>query len=211
MAEKKRADNASNTRSGCTASKAASAALDESRESVKTTSEGTRRTGGRASQGTSKAAEETTEMAERMAAESAAEVRSSAETAINQATRMVEDVTDSFARMFALPGMTMPQAFFDQTQRGFDAVAQGNAVLMDGAQGAMKAWVEMTQESMNRGVSGLRAMMQARTLPDLVQAQGALVREEFEVFMDGTRRISEMSAQSMAEAAHRMTASSQAK
>ncbi|WP_119462304.1 phasin family protein [Rhodospirillaceae bacterium SYSU D60014] len=74
-----------------------------------------------------------------------------------------------------------------------DAWAGSGTVFAKGVEDMSKAWLRLTQQSMENGVAAARAMLQARTLHDVVGVQSDYARNSFGSLMAETAQLSELS------------------
>jgi phasin family protein len=74
-----------------------------------------------------------------------------------------------------------------------DAWAGSGSVFAKGVEDMSKAWLRFTQQSMENGVAAAQAMLQARTLHDVVGVQSDYARNSFGSLMAETAQLSELS------------------
>ncbi|HEV7254060.1 MAG TPA: phasin family protein [Mesorhizobium sp.] len=75
-----------------------------------------------------------------------------------------------------------------------EAAVQSGTVVSRSYQDFSQEWLAMSQARFQKNMEGLNAMTRCRSLPELMQAQLSLVRENVELTVANSRRLAELSA-----------------
>ena len=86
------------------------------------------------------------------------------------------------------------------SKTALDAWAESGSVVAKGVEDMSRAWLRLTQQSLENGVAAARAMLGARTLHDVVGVQSDYARNSFGSLIAETTRLSEVSARVAQEA-----------
>jgi hypothetical protein len=89
-------------------------------------------------------------------------------------------------------------------QHNMEMIAQCGNVVMDGVQSMWREWLSFAQEAMQRNVDGVNTMMRSRSVQDFYSAQSDLMKDELQLWLHRSVRISEVSAKVAADAARRI-------
>jgi len=136
------------------------------------------------------------------AATAAQEVaRSGAGAGAEVARRMTEQVTEVSGA-----GGQRTQQLTERATQNLQAVTQSSAVLARGIQEASGECLEMVQERMQKNLDGVNALFRCRSLPEFLEAQSSLMRDNLELTLANSRRIAELSARVAETAARAATA-----
>lgn len=92
-----------------------------------------------------------------------------------------------------------------ESTRSFAVVAQSGAVFTQAAQEASREWTQWAQTRAKNQVAGLGALMQCRSPQDLIALQGRLVREEMELLLETSARVTGLAADKTQDAARSLT------
>jgi Phasin protein len=149
-------------------------------------------TAGQAAEG---AARRTGEAVSAMAKGAATTAREGTETARG----MAEDQRRRLSQLFGLQSQLSENAATRSSQT-IGAMVQCGSVLADGWQSILREWMSYTQTAMQRNVDGVGEMMRSRTLDDFVTSRDKLLREELELWMSNSVRVSEMAARTSSDA-----------
>ena len=106
---------------------------------------------------------------------------------------------DQFSETFGLSG-DQTQELAQQSSQAVAALSQCGSVLAKGYQDISREWLQLAQEGMRRNLEALGEFSRCRTLPELVNVQGRLMRESMEDILANGRRIAERSMQIASEA-----------
>ena len=148
-------------------------------------------------------AEETT----RRMAETAAEVThrgaGTASDMMGKATQIAGQTSEQINRMMGLSAEAQGEVA-QQARENMDVMSQCGSVLMDGMQSIMREWLGFAQEAMARNVEGINAMMRSRSAQDFYAAQSSMVKDEVELLLNRSVKISELSAKTANDAVQRL-------
>lgn len=81
----------------------------------------------------------------------------------------------------------------DNGKESMEAFAQSGSLFAKGFEDIMKTYISWAQESAEKNSQAFKALMGCKTLNDLTEAQSQLARENFDDFLNGVTRLSEMS------------------
>ncbi len=82
------------------------------------------------------------------------------------------------------------------TKRASDdlrALSQASEAFGRGVQSISREWFELSQNRVQQSLDDMSAVFRSRTLPDMLAAQSAMVRHNFEMMAENTQRIMSMS------------------
>lgn len=137
--------------------------------------------------------------------------RRTADTAREAATNLTDSAmraagmtSEQLQRLFGF-GANGQGEVAQQAQHNVQAMVQCGSVLMDGMQNVWREYLSFTQEAMQRQMNGMSTIMRTRSVPDFYAAQSDLVKDELELWLNRSVRISELSAQTANDAARRLT------
>lgn len=136
------------------------------------------------------------------AAESAQEVvRSGVSTTAEVAQRTTEQVTEVFGA-----ARQRTQQLTERATQSLQAVTQSSALLARGVQEASGECLEMVQERVQKNLDGMNALVRCRSIPEFLEVQSSLFRDNLELTLTNSRRIAELSARVADTAARTATA-----
>lgn len=158
---------------------------------------------GQAAEGTSRRAGEA---ASTIAKASAATLKENAA----EAGSIAEEQSRRLGQLFGLQAQISERAVNRSTQT-IDTMMQCGSVLADGWQSIFREWVNYTQSAIQRNAEGVGEMMRSRSLDDFVENRDRLLREEMELLMNSSVRISELSAKHLHDAARHLKAAADPK
>jgi uncharacterized membrane protein YqiK len=124
-------------------------------------------------------------------------VRSGVRTSAEVAQRTTEQVTEVFGA-----ARQRTQQLTERATQNLQAVARSSAMLARGVQEASGDCLEMVQERMQKNLDGMDALLRCRTLPEFLEVQSTLFRDNLELTLTNGRRLAELPAR-VAEAAAR--------
>jgi hypothetical protein len=78
------------------------------------------------------------------------------------------------------------------TAAGADATLRSGAALTQGVQDITTAWARYAQDVMGQTAEASRAMMNCRSLPEMIEIQARLLRGNLQAFLDQSTRIAEI-------------------
>ena len=152
--------------------------------------------------------EEGADATRRVADASADMTRRGADTARNlmgQATQVAGQTTEQLNRLMGFSAEAQGEVA-QQAQQNMDVMVQCGSVLMDGAQSIWREWMNFAQEAMARNVDGINAMMRSRSVQDFYAAQSEMVKDEVEMLLTRSVKVSELSAKTANDAVRRLNA-----
>lgn len=135
--------------------------------------------------------------------ETAGTIRDTSLELAGAASSTAEQGSDQLKRMFGLSADTQEEVTH-QTRQNLDVLVQCGSVLMDGFQQAWREWLGLAQEVAQRHGDGVSAMMRSRSVQDFYGAQSALVKDEVEMLLNRSVKLSELSAKVANDAVRRM-------
>ncbi|PWC62351.1 hypothetical protein TSH7_14670, partial [Azospirillum sp. TSH7] len=122
--------------------------------------------------------------------------RRSAETAgtmMNKASDVAGRTTEQLQRALGL-SKEAQGAVASQTRETMDVMVQCGSVLADGWQNAWREWMGLAQDVASRNAEGMNALMRSRTVPDFYAAQSRMLKDNMQMVLSRSVKISEMSA-----------------
>ena len=122
--------------------------------------------------------------------------RRGAETAgtiMNKATDVAGRTTEQLQRVLGLSKEAQGEVA-SQTRETMDVIVQCGSVLADGWQNAWREWMGLAQEVASRNAEGVNALMRSRTVPDFYAAQSRMLKDNMQMVLSRSVKISEMSA-----------------
>lgn len=81
-----------------------------------------------------------------------------------------------------------------QTRETMDVMVQCGSVLADGLQNAWREWVGLAQDVTARNAEGMNALMRSRSVPDFYAAQSRMLKDNMQLVLSRSVKISELSA-----------------
>jgi hemerythrin-like domain-containing protein len=164
-------------------------------------------------------AREQVETTQRVTEDVANTLRAGVESAQTMAQAMQEVVSNSFSAFSELArrsaAQTLPlvgqpdsaiQGLTEETAHNLRAVAQSSTALTRGLQDVSREVVERSQKRLQRNLDGLQALARCRSMPDFVEVQSSLLRDNLEQTAENSRRIAELTIQITGEATRTVTA-----
>jgi hypothetical protein len=109
-------------------------------------------------------------------------------TAVELAQRSMSQVTE----LFGLAGQQTPKRH-GQGTTSFEAMTYSTTGLARGFQNASREWLEMSQKCVQTKLAGFNAMARCRSVQDFVAVQSSLIRDNFDLAVENSRRLAEMS------------------
>lgn len=150
-------------------------------------------------------AEDTTRRMAETAAEATQRGADTANDVMGKATQIAGQTSEQFNRMMGLSAEAQGEVA-QQARENIDVMAQCGSVLMEGMQSIMREWMGFAQEAMARNVEGVNAMMRSRSVQDFYAAQSSMVKDEVELLLSRSVKMSEMSAKTANDAVRRLNA-----
>jgi hypothetical protein len=124
-------------------------------------------------------------------------VRSGVSTSAEVAQRTTEQVTEVFGA-----ARQRTQQLTERATQNLQAVTRSSAIVAQGVQEASGDCLEMVQKRVQRNLDGMNALVRCRNLPEFLEVQSSLFRDNLELTLTNGRRLAELSAR-VAEAAAR--------
>jgi hypothetical protein len=124
-------------------------------------------------------------------------VRSGVSTSAEVTQRTTDQVTEVLGA-----ARERTQQLTERATQNLQAVTRSSAMLARGVQEASGDCLEMVQERMQKNLDGMNALVRCRSLPEFLEVQSSLFRDNLELTVTNSRRIAELSAR-VAEAAAR--------
>lgn len=183
-----------------TTRRAADAAKDMASDAAEKGAENTQRTVQAGAETTRRITDASVEMSRR----TAETTREATTNLTDTAMRAAGMTSEQLQRLFGF-GANGQGEVAQQAQHNVEAMVQCGSVLMDGMQSVWREYLSFTQEAMQRQMNGLSTIMRTRSVPDFYAAQSDLVKDELELWLNRSVRISELSAQTANDAARRLT------
>ncbi|OYD85368.1 phasin family protein [Azospirillum brasilense] len=150
-------------------------------------------------------AEDTTRRMAETAAEATQRGADTASDVMGKATQVAGQTSDQLKRMMGLSAEAQGEVA-QQARENMDVMTQCGSVLMDGMQSIMREWMGFAQEAMARNAEGINAMMRSRSVQDLYAAQSSMVKDEMELLLNRSVKVSELSAKTANDAVRRLNA-----
>lgn len=138
--------------------------------------------------------------------EGAADVASFSRHAAQQVTDNTSRLLETSTEQVRLAGQAtqtlgaMMQSASQATQN-LGTMMQAGSALAAGMQSVWQEWMHYTRSAVETNVQGCSRMLQSSTLPDMMAAQSELMQQEMELLLASSRRMSELSAQCINDAA----------
>lgn len=108
-------------------------------------------------------------------------------------------------QLYSFPVRTS-QDLAGRTSQNLRAIAESGTVLTRGMQDVSQEWLGLAQERLQKNIDSLTALTRCRTMAELLEAQGALVRNNLAQILENSRRIVELSSRIANEASQTMAA-----
>jgi hypothetical protein len=106
-------------------------------------------------------------------------------------TDMAQRSVDHLLGMFGLAGQ-QPRGSGTRAPATFDAAKNSSAALFR-LQDISREWLEMSRARLQANLDGFNAMTRCRSVQDFVAVQSSVVRDNFELTIQNSRRIAELS------------------
>jgi len=126
---------------------------------------------------------------------------------VGTASEVAQRTTEQAALAFDA-AQQRTRAVTERTSQTLNSLTRSSAVLAREIQDASGACIDMVQERVNANLDGVNALMRCRTLPELLAAQGSLVRQNLELSAANGRRMAELATR-FADRATRSIAAAQ--
>jgi hypothetical protein len=122
-------------------------------------------------------------------------------TGLGTASEVAQRSTEHVVQLFSASGKQTQEAAEEAAQR-MQAVAQSSTALVRGFQEVSRAYFEMTQDRFQKNVEAFAAFSLCRSVPEFVEAQTSLVRQNVDLTLENGQRLAQLSVQVFEEATH---------
>lgn len=112
---------------------------------------------------------------------------------------IAEEQSRRLGQLFGLQTQLSEKAA-SRSSEAIGAMVQCGSVLADGWQAILREWMSYTQVAMQRNAEGVGEMMRCRSVDDFVTSRDKLLREELELWMNNSVRVSELAARASSDA-----------
>ncbi len=154
------------------------------------------------------ASSDTVRSASRAMAETANRSANTARATAHDMASATDRAAKQMNRVFGLSSEAQEE-MTQQTRENIESLAQCNGVLMEGMQSLWREWLGYSQEALRRQIAGLNTIARSRSVQDFYHAHSELVKDNTELLLDRSVKISELSAQVANNAVRRINASAQ--
>jgi hypothetical protein len=120
---------------------------------------------------------------------------------VSTGAEVAQHMTDQLAEVSGA-ARQRTQQLTERATQNLQAVTQSSAILARGIQEASGECLKMVQERMQKNLDGVNALVRCRSLPEFLEVQSSLFRDNLELTLTNSRRIAELSAR-VAETAAR--------
>jgi len=166
-------------------------AVVETIEAERTEIEETKRSEAEQRRSEIRRAQEPADRAREATRQVAEEMKAGAEgfrSAADEATSSMRDSGEHVTRAFALAAQETGEVIWRSSAQ-MGALVQSGEAVRSGLARLSREWAELVQERLQTNLDDLIAVARARTLPDLVTAQGDLFRHNMEMMVDNAQRL----------------------
>ncbi|PWC82044.1 hypothetical protein TSH100_25230 [Azospirillum sp. TSH100] len=101
--------------------------------------------------------------------------------------------TEQFQRLMGLSKEAQGEVA-SQTRETMDVMVQCGSVLADGLQNAWREWMGLAQDVASRNAEGMNALMRSRSVPDFYATQSRMLKDNMQLVLSRSVKISELSA-----------------
>ena len=130
------------------------------------------------------------------------------EASTETATRLTERSANQFGRVLGFSGDDAQKALEDSSHH-FEALMQSTKVVASASQDISREWFEMARRIMEGTIDRSEALARCRTPQDMFAMQIELARDNFKTFLQGTGRLSELSARAAQDAVTKISEAAQ--
>ena len=124
---------------------------------------------------------------------------------LNSAAASAQRFTDQVSQTYGITGEGREE-LTRQGAQNLEVFTQTSAVLTRGIQDLSREWFRLTQERLQKNLDDFGALARCRSVPDVMAAQGNLLRDNLEQTVESTRRIAEVATRVANEASQALTA-----
>ncbi|WP_042701074.1 phasin family protein [Azospirillum sp. B506] len=112
---------------------------------------------------------------------------------MGSATEATARTTEQMQRLLGLSKEAQGQVA-SQTRETMDVMVQCGSVLADGMKTAWREWIGLAQDMASRNAEGVNALMRSRSVPDFYAAQSRMLKENMQLVLSRSVKISELSS-----------------
>jgi phasin family protein len=91
-----------------------------------------------------------------------------------------------------------------RAQDGAASLARSGQGVAAGLTGVGRLWAELVQDGMRESMAATQSLLRARSFGEAMRIQGEYLKSSFELLLDTTAEISDLSKQMLSTTAHRM-------
>ncbi|CAO3421269.1 phasin family protein [Azospirillum doebereinerae] len=91
-----------------------------------------------------------------------------------------------------------------QARQNMDVMVQCGSVLTDGVQAIWREWMGLAQEVATRNASAVNTLMRSRTVPDFYATQSSMLKENVQLVLSHSVKVSELSARTANDAVRKL-------
>ena len=124
---------------------------------------------------------------------------------LGKASEAAQRSTDNVAQLFSLSGKQTQEAAGQAAER-MQAVAQSSTAVVRGFQEVSRAVFEMTQNRFEKNVEALTALSRCRSVPEFLAAQTSLIRDNVDLTLENSQRLTQLSAGVVEQVSRTLTA-----
>ncbi|MBP2227484.1 hypothetical protein J2847_000764 [Azospirillum agricola] len=115
------------------------------------------------------------------------------------AQEVANRTTSQFQRTFGLSSEAQGEVMH-QARENMDVMVKCGSVLADGFQSIWKEWMGLAQEVATRNASAVNSLMRSRSVPDFYATQSSVLKENVQLVLDRSVKVSELSARTAHDA-----------
>jgi hypothetical protein len=93
----------------------------------------------------------------------------------------------------------------ERVQAGAATLAKSGEEVASGLQDVGRVWAEFVQDGVRESIAATQSLLRARSFSEAMRIQSDYLRNSFELLLDTTAEISDLSKQMMSMTAHRMS------
>ena len=124
---------------------------------------------------------------------------------VSTGAEVAQHMTDQLAEVSGA-ARQRTQQLTERATQNLQAVTQSSAILARGIQEASGECLEMVQERMQKNLDGVNALVRCRSLPEFLEVQSSLFRDNLELTLTNSRRVAVLSGRIAESAARTATA-----
>jgi phasin family protein len=119
-------------------------------------------------------------------------------------TQLTQRATDQFGRVFGLSGGNAQNVLADAS-KNLGEVLDSYHAMTSASDEFSRQWIETARKMFDTTINRSETLARCRTPHEFFGMQAELARENFNTFLHGTRRLSEISARTAQEATNKMS------